>query len=206
MMWLLFLISNAFACDYSAEAVLKHEREILRASKPAQVAEPLACILEIQEKGEGMTQYMAASALKPLLGGEQVAGVIKDGRYKKVEDLITRLTLRTPDVLRESVVAHYARGDWEFYKMFCEQGDTNHCSVFLPDVNEVKGDRPLLAAASMLRLKNAYHKLKGKEQEVVAQRLKSLYREIPAKDALQRKFIEQIYSELFGSKLSLVFT
>lgn len=202
MMWLFLFISSAFACEYSPDAVLKYEREILRASKPAEVASPLACILELQEKGEGMTKYMAASTLKPLLGGPQINGVIKDGRYKNVENMISRLTLRTPDFLRESVVAHYARGDWEFYKLFCEQGDTEHCSTFLPDEDVVKNERPLLAAASMLRLKTAFHKLKGKDQEVVAKRLKNLYRDIPDKDLLQRKFIDQIYSELFGTKLS----
>lgn len=192
---------SALACEYSTDAVLRYERAILNADKPAKVAEPLMCILEIQEKGEGMTQYLAASTLRPLLGGPQIAGVIKDGRYKNVENLITRLTLRSNDVLRESVIAGFAAGDWEFYKMFCEEGDTSGCKDFMPDEKFVKGERPLLAAASMMRLKKAFHVLKGKDQEVVAQRIKNLYRDIPESAALQRKFIDQIYKELFGMRL-----
>jgi hypothetical protein len=202
--FIVFLIlsqANALACEYSTDAVLRYEKEILRAESPAKVAEPLMCILEIQEKGEGMAKYLAASTLRPLMGGPQIAGVLKDARYKNVESLITRLTLRSNDVLRESVVAAFAAGDWEFYKMFCEQGDTSGCKDFMPDEKFVKGERPLLAAASMVRLKKAFHALKGKDQEIVAQRIKNLYRDIPESQALQRKFIDQIYNELFGMKL-----
>ncbi len=201
-MWLALLLSTACACEYSATAVLKYEREILRAEAPAKVAEPLACILKIQEKGEGMTRYMAASTLRPLLGGKQIEGVLKDGRYKNVENLISKLTMRSPNVLKESVVAHFARGDWEFYKLFCEEGNTDFCSAFLPDEKTVRQEKPLLAAASMLRLKKAFVVLKGDEKKVVAQRIKNLYRDIPSDAALQRKFIDEIYREFFGMELS----
>jgi hypothetical protein len=141
---------------------------------------------------------MASSFLKTLMGGDQIAGVMRDARYKKVAQTLSELTLRNKTPLKNSVVAEFARGDWTFYKLFCEEGDTSFCSTFLPDESRVKREAPLLAAASLMRLKKAYHVLSGEEREKVAARIKNLYREIPAEEKLTRQFIDQIYLELFG--------
>jgi hypothetical protein len=203
--------SQEIPCEHTAAAVLTYERQILKAVEKSEkserwikeVARPLACILEAQEKGNGFDQVLAASTLRPLLGGEQHKGIIKDARYRRTADLVAKLTMLSKDPLYNSVVAHYARGDWEFYKLFCEQGNTDFCVDFLPDEKKVKQDSPLLAAAGMIRLKKAYSVLNGKQREQIAQRLKNLYRDIPRNAALQRRFIDEIYLELFGRELTL---
>lgn len=185
-------------CKLSAEHLVKLEKEVLNARTPSQMADPLACILRMQEEADGFSRYMASSFLKALMGGDQIAGVIKDARYKKVAKTLSELTLRSKTPLKDSVVAEFARGDWTFYKLFCEEGDTSFCSTFLPDESRVKREAPLLAAASLMRLKKAYHVLSGEEREKVAARIKNLYREIPVEEKLTRQFIDQIYLELFG--------
>lgn len=196
---LIFLPSMAFAfeCELSSEALVKYEKQVLLAKSASQMAEPLGCMLEIQKKAEGMTRYFAANYLRPLLGGGQIAGVLKDKRYQRVSEALEILTLKSKDPLGASVIAQFAHGDWRFYEMFCEQGNTEFCPSFLPDAASLKKESPLLAAASLLRLKKAYAVLKGKERDEVGERIKKLYREIPVAQKLQRKFIDQIYQELF---------
>jgi hypothetical protein len=192
-------INVSAECTLSAEHLVKLEKEVLNARTPSQMADPLACILRMQEEADGFSRYMASSFLKALMGGDQIAGVIKDARYKNVAQTLGELTLRNKTPLKNSVVAEFARGDWTFYKLFCEEGDTSFCSTFLPDESRVKSEAPLLAAASLMRLKKAYHVLSGQEREKVAARIRNLYREIPAEEKLTRQFIDQIYLELFGS-------
>lgn len=189
----------AFAadCEHSPEAIVKYEREILKAQTALKMVVPLACLLDIHEKAEGMTRYFAASYLRPLLGGGQIEGVLKDARYKRVAEALEILTLKSDSPLYKSVIAEFARGDWRFYELFCVKGNTEFCPAFLPDDASVKKESPLLAAASLVRLKNAYVSLKGKERDEVGERIKKLYREIPVAQKLQRKFIDQIYQELF---------
>ena len=67
----------------------------------------------------------------------------------------------------------------------------------------VSGQSPLVAAASLMRLRKAYQVLKGKEREQVAERLRELYRDIPRSAKLKRQFIDQIYNELFMSGITL---
>jgi hypothetical protein len=191
-------INAGAECMLSAEHLVKLEKEVLNARTPSQMADPLACILRMQEEADGFSRYMASSFLKALMGGDQIASVIKDARYKKVAKTLNELTLRSKTPLKDSVVAEFARGDWTFYKLFCEEGDTSFCSTFLPDESRVKREAPLLAAASLMRLKKAYHVLSGEEREKVAARIKNLYREIPVEEKLTRRFIDQIYLELFG--------
>jgi hypothetical protein len=191
-------INAGAECTLSAEHLVKLEKEVLSARTPSQMADPLACILRMQEEADGFSRYMASSFLKDLMGGDQIAGVIKDARYKKVAKTLSELTLRSKTPLKDSVVAEFARGDWTFYKLFCEEGDTSFCSTFLPDESRVKREAPLLAAASLMRLKKAYHVLSGEEREKVAARIRNLYREIPIEEKLTRRFIDQIYLELFG--------
>lgn len=191
------VVANA-ECVLDADHLVKLEREVLNAKTPSQMADPLACILKMQQEADGFSRYMAGSFLKTLMGGDQLKGVLKDARYKRVINALTDLTMKNKTPLQNSVIAEYARGDWTFYKIFCEEGDTSFCTAFLPDESKVKHEKLLLAAASLMRLKKAYHVLSGEDREMVASRIKNLYREIPREEKLARKFIDQIYLELFG--------
>lgn len=187
-------------CELDFESLNRYESEILKAAadgKYEKMAEPLACILKMQSEGGGLSQYLANSFLAPLMGAGNPAGIITDRRYKTVAKALEELSVRTADATRRSFVSEFSKGDWRFYTLFCEQGNTEYCSVFLPDEKKVKSEAPLMAAASMLRLKTAYSVLKGKQRELIAKRIKNLYREIPENDRLRRKFIEEIYRELF---------
>lgn len=195
-------LANAADCEHSPEALVRYEREVLGSDTASKMAAPLACMLEIHEKAEGMDRYFAASYLKTLLGGGQISGVMKDARYQRVADALEILTEKSDNPLYESVIAEFSRGDWRAYQLFCEQGNTDYCSVFMPDEESVKKQSPLLAAASLLRLKNAYTVLNGKQRKEIGERIKKLYREIPVAQKLQRKFIDQIYNELFPPSLS----
>jgi hypothetical protein len=197
-------------CDLSSDGlnlyeqrILTHSHELKTTEGAAKIAEPLRCMFEIQKRGEGVTRYFAQSFLRPMLGGPQTPGVPKDTRYKDVAAFLEKFTLQSEDAANRSVVTEYAKGDWGFYVLFCEQGDTSFCTDFLPDENQVKADPPLLAAASILRLRKAYQVLRGKDRETVAKKIKTLYREIPRHDHLQRKFIDQIYNELFPTAIPL---
>lgn len=200
------LSADPLPCERTEGAVYNHERVLLAAAargRAEEVARPLYCLLDTQANGEGMARVYAASALRPLLGGAQIEGVMRDRRYAQASKLLETLTARSADPLRDSVVARFAEGDWTFYKIFCEQGDTAYCTAFLPDEKNVRDQVPLLAAAAMLRLRKAYDALNGKPRAEVAQRLRNLYREIPRDQSIQRQFIDKIYEELFGRELTL---
>lgn len=189
-------------CDFSISALNRYEVDLLQAADKKDVkkmAEPLACMIKMHAQNDGLARYMAHSYLRPLLGGAVTKGVKLDPRYSTIQKAIEELSLRSTDHLRGSFVAEFSKGDWRFYTLFCEQGNTEYCTTFLPDEERIKSESPLLAAASMLRLRQAYQVLKGDSRELVAQRLKNLYRAIPESSRLQRKFIEQIYHELFVS-------
>ncbi|MGE3682611.1 MAG: hypothetical protein AB7G93_12870 [Bdellovibrionales bacterium] len=193
-------------CDFEPEALNRYEHEILAAAQAGdakKLAAPLVCVLQMQTESEGIARYLSSSFLRPILGGSQTPGLAKDKRYELVAKALERLALRAPDVVQSSFLTEFSRGDWRFYTLFCEQGNTEFCSVFLPDANKVTGEPPLLAAASMMRLRKAYQVLKGEQREHVALRLKQLYRDIPASSSLKRRVIEQIYDELFRGETPL---
>lgn len=192
----------ATKCEFSSESLMRYERSVLNAKTPSEMAEPLACLLEMHEKSEGMTRYFAARSLRPLLGGQQNAGVMKDARYRRVAEALEQLTLKSKSPLDQSVISKFAKGDWLFYELFCTKGDTSFCPNFMPDQESLRKESPLLAAASLVRLKNAYQNLSGKEREEIGSRIKKLYREIPVAEKLQRKFIDEIYKELFELRMS----
>ncbi len=194
----------ATVCTHTNETLLRSERAILSAKSPVEMAEPLSCLLQIHEESDGPLRLFAASSLKSLLGAPQVKGVLKDARYSRVAQALEQLTLHANDPVYQSIIAQYAKGDWLFYEMFCSQGDTSFCPDFLPDPNAIQEVSPLLGAAGLVRLKKAYEVLSGKPRDEVATRLKKLYKEIPTNDKLRRKFIDQIYRELFDSRLSLI--
>ena len=193
-------------CDLSSDSLNRYEDEILRAAEAKdykKIAPPLACILQMQSESEGFDRYLSSSFLRPLLGGSQTPGTEKDPRYQIVAQVMEQLAMHAKDGVQRSFVTEFSRGDWRFYTLFCEQGNTEFCSRFLPDEHKVSSEPPLLAAASMMRLRKAYQVLKGEQRELVAKRIKNLYRDIPQSDLLRRKFIEEIYGELFQNQIPL---
>jgi hypothetical protein len=191
------IAAAAEPCEISANAVMKYETRILSAivSQPEKIDQPLKCLLEIQQKGEGETKYFAHKFLRPFFGGEMAKyqGLKKDFRY----DLVTKRLEQNPAF----AVEQFAKGDWDFYRLFCEKGDVSFCADFVPDEHNVKDDQPLLAAASILKLRQAYLVLKGEQRQVIAQRIRNLHKTIPAQDKIKRRFIDQVFQELFGPEI-----
>lgn len=201
--WIGPLVSPSEAstkCKLDAGELVKYEQAILRAAEKKsykEMALPLACILQMQIESDGFSRYLSSSFLRPLLGGTQTPGLAKDPRYIVVVKALEQLALHSKNDVQSSFIAEFSRGDWKFYTLFCEDGNTDFCSVFLPDDGQIKNEPSLLAAASILRLQKAYSVLSGPQRDLIGDRIKKLYREIPPEAALKRKFIEQIYSEMF---------
>lgn len=203
---LTFTFSVHAECSFDFDSLRKYEKQILDAAdsgKIDQMAKPFQCILRMQMESQGLSNYMAHSFLGPLLGGEITPGLKKDVRYQKVTKALEKLSLKASHNLRNSFVTVFSQGEWKTYSLFCEQGNTSYCSDFMPDVKKIKEEPPLLAAASMLRLKQAYTVLKGPQKDLIASRLKKLFSEIPLNDPVRRKFIEEIHQELFEVQIPL---
>ncbi|MGZ3723134.1 MAG: hypothetical protein ACXVA9_09400, partial [Bdellovibrionales bacterium] len=174
-------------CDVSQNGLMKYEERVLVAAdlfakhhdsrNLLKITEPLACILEIQENGEGSIKYFANSFLRPIFGGPQINGVPKDRRYKIIADELTKISSHTK--IDQSIFAAHSRGSWGFYTLFCEQGNIEFCATMLPDENQVTTESPLLAASSMIMLRKAYYLLQGKQKDEVAARIKQIYRTLP---------------------------
>jgi hypothetical protein len=205
----IFILIPFFAqaeCENSVQALNRYEQEILSHAEELKVpsdvekiAQPLRCMFDLQQNAPGMAKYMAEKYLNPFMGAPLPAAIKPSPAYLKVVAFLQGLTLSAVDPLADSVVSEYATGDWNFYHLFCEQGDTSYCPVFMPDEKQVKTQSPLLAAASLMRLRKAYQVLHGSSRDEVAQRLRRLYKNIPTGDKLQRRFIDQIYEELFNN-------
>jgi hypothetical protein len=211
------LMTTAFAaepaCVLDEDALLRYEQQILLSAQQFRVdadrgalvkglTPPLMCILEMQEKAPGFLKYLANSFLRPILGGSQTKGLLRDRRYQTAAEALTRLTEKSPDLLYGSLLTLNARGAWDFYKGFCEGKNADSCSAFLPTEEMIRNQSPLLGASSMLLLHRAYHSVGGKEREVIAERIRHLYREIPADETLKSRTIQEIYRELFPVRLS----
>jgi hypothetical protein len=201
------------SCDLSHDGLMKYEQRILTAAdlfkkqhnsrQLLKITEPLACLLEMQERGEGDLKLFANSFLRPILGGAQTPGVPKDPRYKIIADELSKISNHVAHPLDSGVMAAHSRGAWKLYALFCEQGDVEFCTTFLPDQNRIEEESPLLASSSMLILRHAYHALTGKQKDEVAERIRQIYKTLPLDNSLKRKMIDQIYSELFPVPLSL---
>lgn len=186
-----------------------HEQRILEAVKSDKIAKAGAeeafksfmCLLEIQEKSEGYLKVLANSFLRPFMGSGQIAGVPLDQRYATVSRLLKRLTELNKDPVHTSLLEAHARGEWGLYKLFCEQGSVEYCSEFLPDEKLIGKMNSMTGASSMILLKVAYLKLRGPQQNKVAERLRNLYRTIGNEDQLKRRVIEDIYRELFSAPM-----
>ena len=197
---------NAVSCNLTVESLNKIELEILQAAKVKnykQMAQQLACLLRMQTESEGLARLLAHGYLSPFLGGQLPRGIEEKPEYKLVKSALEDLALRSSEVTQKSFVAEFSRGEWSFYVLFCEQGNTQYCTDFLPDEKFVQHEPSLLAAASMLRLRKAYTVLNGSQKELVAKRLKELYKIIPKNEILKRKFIEEIHTELFAPPIPL---
>jgi hypothetical protein len=204
-------LAHAAACELSSAALMKYEERVLSAAERfhknpggrdlLQITEPLACLLEIQERSEGQLKLFANSFLRPIFGGPQIDGVPFDHRYKIIADELTKISAHAQ--LDHSVMAAHARGSWDFYKLFCQQGDLEFCPVMLPSETQVLEGTPLLASSNMLLLRRAYYSLKGKQRDEIAARIKSIYRTLPMDKGLKRKVIDEIYSELFAPAMPL---
>jgi hypothetical protein len=199
------------ACDPSDDAMLGYQDEILRSveKKPADdkawlkdVSYPLTCLLQNQNQNQGLEKYFAGSFLRPLLGADQIEGLPKDKRFKKVSEILSHMTLAAENSSQSSVLAEFAQGEWGFYSP-CDRKKNKKCPIFLPEEKDIRDDAPLIAAASMLHLQKAYLALDGKEKREVEKRIKSLYKTIPKTSRLKRKVINEIYAELFAAKIRM---
>jgi hypothetical protein len=209
----LHLAASAETCDISRDGLMKYEQRILIAADLfakkhdsrhlLKITEPLSCLLEIQEGGEGELKLLANSFLRPILGGPQIRGVPKDRRYKIIADELTKISKYTPQILDQGIMAAHSRGAWKLYALFCEQGDVEYCTTFLPDKESIRDESPLLAASNMILLRKAYYTLKGKQKDEVAERIKQIYQSLPLDQGIKRKVIDEIYSELFKQPLAL---
>lgn len=199
-------------CELSQNALMKYEQRILVAADQfarhhdakylLQITKPLACVLDIQEKSDGQLKYFANSFLRPVLGGPQTRGMPPDPRYKIVARELNRISEHA-NLLDNSVMAAHSRGAWGFYSLFCEQGNVEFCTTFLPSDEQIKIESPLLAVSSMLMLRKAFYVLNGKQKAEIAERIKQLYKVTPSGGGLKRRMIEQIYSELFAAPTPL---
>ena len=199
------------ACDTSDDSMLGYQAEVLRSVEKnalddrswlKSVEFPLSCLLIGQKENGGMSKYFAGSFLRPLLGAEEINGLPQDDRFKKVSEILARLTLKEENITQSSVLAEFAQGEWGFYSP-CDRKKNKACPIFLPDEKDIKDGAPLIAAASMMHLQKAYLALDGKEKREVEKRIKNLYRNIPRDSRLKRKVIDEIYAELFSPKIPL---
>jgi hypothetical protein len=210
LMALTLLFAQAHAtpsCEDTAGAFLNYQHEILSSVENKKesdaewlkkISHPLRCLLRGREMTTGLDQYLAGAFLEPLMGGEIPNKLPDDVRYRKVAEIFHRLSLNSPNILNDSVVADFAQAEWGIY-----EGWGQGFSVFMPNENSIQSRPPLMAASSMIHLKKAYLVLQGKERQEVANRIKNLYETTPKDSVLQRKVIDQIYREIFEPQIKL---
>lgn len=191
-------MASAVDCELSTDGIRKYEHRLLNATTTEAQLQSLHCLLEIQEKADADTRYLANAYLRVLLGGPMVKEVPANPKHKEMAQMLEKLSLSG-----DMTVQKFAAGDWQFYKLFCEEGDVQHCALMIPDEERVRKASPLLAAGSILHLRQAYLSLAGAQKEQVAERIKNLYSSIPKSAKIQRRFIEKVYAELFGTQIPL---
>jgi len=206
-----FAAAKAPPCDQSNDDLLAYQRDILKSVEASHlsdadwlkaVARPLNCLLQRQEAGTGMEKYYAGSLLRPLFGAREIDGLPDDPRFGKVAEILSRLTLKSDDIIKRSLITLFAKGEWGFYSP-CDTKKDNRCPIFLPEEEHVKNQPPLIAASLMIHLKDAYFLLKGKEKQEVATRIKNLYRSIPENSPIKLQDIDEIYFEIFAPRVHL---
>ncbi len=163
----------------------------------------LRCLLKIHETSTGITKYLAADALRPLMGGKALAGRKLNAKTQAVVEKFKKSAMNSPDLIHQSLLTEYTKGTWGFYDLFCKGPNPENCTTFLPDEKQVLKESELIGSSSMILLRTAFLHLKGKDQQFVENRLRKLYVTVPQREPLKRKVIEQIYQELFGIKLPL---
>lgn len=128
-------------CNFEPGALVQYEQSILRAAETKSVkllASSFACILKAQSESNGFSRYLASSFLRPILGGEQIKSLTADKRYQLVAGFLEEIALRSPHGVQKSFLSEFAKGDWTFYTLFCEQGNVEFCERFMPDEVSVK--------------------------------------------------------------------
>jgi hypothetical protein len=201
----------AAPCDDGDDGLLKYQQQILQSVDHLTgsedlwfrgVSHPLGCLLQTQEQGKGRTKYYAGSLLRPLIGGPVTEGLPQDSRYQKVSDLLLKMTVKSPDVINQSLLTLFAAGEWGFFSP-CEGTGYKKCPIFLPEEKDIRNQSPIIAAASMLHLQKAYLNLEGKEKKEAKDRIMSLYLNTPENAPLQREVIKRIYLQLFSTSIPL---
>jgi hypothetical protein len=187
-------------CEPDAEGIMKAYNGIV---ENLESEKSFHCLLQIHKKATGITKYLAADALRPLLGGHALAGRQLNDKTKAAVQKFQKEAMRSPDVIHESFLTDYAQGTWGFYDLFCQAPNKEFCTTFLPDEKQVLRESELIGSSSMILLREAYLKLQGQDKKFVETRIKKLYIQISKRDPLKRKVIEQIYQELFGVKIPL---
>lgn len=188
----------AIDCDLSLDGIRKYEHRILNSDSPQVRNESLACLFAIQNQADPDTRYLANAYLRVLLGGPLVKDVPPNPKYPDITRRFEEQALKG-----DSLVQEFAAGDWQFYKLFCEEGDLSHCATMIPDEDRIQKQTPLIAAGSLLHLRQAYLLVTGEQKKQIAERIKNLYAKIPKQAKIQRRYIEKIYAELFGPEIPL---
>ncbi len=186
------------SCEMTTDQIMTSYNEIVKSKNPE---EPLQCLLALHKNGSGILKSMAASALRPILGGKALAGRILDFKVKRVSKRLQTLALQADDLIHDSFLSKVSEGTWGFYDLFCKTKDKQFCTLFLPDETQIHTESSLAGSSSLIVLRTAYLSLNGSDRKFVEQRLRNLYLTISKRDALKRKTIEQIYGELFGMEL-----
>lgn len=185
-------------CDLDIDGVRKYEHRILNEKSTAARTAAFDCLFEIQQKADHEARYLANAYLRVLLGGPLVKDVPKNSKHQAIAKDLEELSLKG-----DRTALQFANGDWQFYKLFCEEGNVAHCATMVPTEDLIEKQAPLIAAGSLLHLRQAYLVLNGQQKEQIAQRIRNLYDRIPKQAKVQRKFIDQIYAELFGPQIPL---
>ena len=200
-------VAQARACDLALEILVENQREILKSVEDSslsdeawlrKISEPLHCLLLAQQENQGLDKYFSGNFLQPLMGSPQSKDFPDDPRFLKVAKRLQDLALKSSDLLRDSALAEFSKGEWTFFELWGE-----NCFEFLPLEKRIYSEVPLMAASSMMHLQKAYFLFKGKRKKQIARRIKKLYKEIPQDQVLQRRVIDQIYKELFGPAIPL---
>ncbi|MGZ5279881.1 MAG: hypothetical protein ACXWC9_08065, partial [Pseudobdellovibrionaceae bacterium] len=187
-------------CETSADGIMQSYNAIL---ENRQASEHLQCLLHLHKSSSGITKSLTSRALRPLLGGDALAGRQLDAQTKQAADRLHKNALSASDVVHESFLSEFTQGTWGFYNLFCKPKNQEFCTLFLPDESQVKKESALLGSSSLILLRTAYLELKGSDRKLIESRIRNLYLSISKEDVLKRKVIEQIYQELFTIKVPL---
>jgi len=212
MKWLILIgillgnfAAKAFECQDTAEGFYSYQDSILASAQrnlsakefKREIEQPLHCLLQSFKNEGGLARYVAGACLRRLFGGPEIQGFHRGKNYELVLKKLIAEQIRQKDLFKNSELSIYAVVEWEEYQPFC-QGIVaeSDCFELLPDSEQVQAQSELLGASSMLILRSAYRQFSGEAKSKVEETILKLRREIPKKDFLKRKVIEEIYQEM----------